>query len=138
MKFGYKMSFCEQVDKTKMQMHHFSGFAPAQTASEAVAHLANLLNGTLPFKHLLEKGCVARLTKIDLFGGDSLIFRLHALEGSVNLAGIPWWKKSTLEVHWGWMDFDNVDREMLDALVATFPEQQRIFKGKFLEEALGL
>lgn len=137
-KFAYTMSFCERLDKAKIKMHVFSDFAPADTTEKAIENLASLLRGSLPFKQLLAQGCVARLTKIELMSNAKRLFILPALEDSESLTGVPWGKKDNLSVHWGWMGFDEVDKALLDALVKTFPEQKQIFKGKALEDALGL
>jgi hypothetical protein len=137
-KFAYTMSFCERLDKAKIKMHVFSDFAPADTAEKAIENLASLLRGSLPFKQLLAQDCVARLTKIELMSNAKRVFMLPALEDTESLTVVPWMKKEKLTVHWGWMGFEHVDRDLLGALVKTFPEQKQIFKGKFLEDAMGL
>jgi hypothetical protein len=139
-KFSYNLTFHDALEGSRKvhKRHDVFDFAPAQTAEEAVKNLAKVLDGSMPFKLDLAKGVKANLTCIQLMGDGKELFKLHATEGTESLFGLPWFKKPTASVHWGWMDFDNVSREIFDALVKTFPEQKKIFKGKFLEDALAL
>jgi hypothetical protein len=139
-KFCYKLTFTEQLklESQVINHHYVDDFAAAQTAEEAVANLAKVLDGSMPFKRGLEKGVGAKLTSLQLMSDGKEVFKLYSVEGTESLFGLPWFKKPTVSVHWGWMEFKSVNREIFDALVKTFPEQQRIFKGKFLEDALGL
>jgi hypothetical protein len=139
-KFSYKLTFHDELEGSRglHKRHCVFDFAPAQTAEEAVENLAKVLGGSMPFKHGLAKGVKAKLVSLELMSAGTALFRLHAVEGTESLFGLPWFKKPTVSVHWGWMDFDSVSREVFDALVKTFPAQKKIFKGKLLEEAMGL
>lgn len=139
-RFSYKLTFRDELEGSRrLHKHHeVFDFAPAQTVEEAVENLAKVLDGSMLFKQGLAKGVRANLVSIQLMSADQELFKLHSIESTESLFGLPWFKKTTVSVHWGWADFDNVSRELFDALAKTFPEQKKIFKGKFLEEALGL
>jgi hypothetical protein len=140
--FGYILAFNERLSGVGnlIKHHYVYDFAAAQTAEEAVDNLAKVLEGSIPFKQDLDKGLrdKTKLVSLELMGDGKKLFKLHSIEGTESLFGLPWFKKPSLSVHWGWMEFERVDRNLLDALVKTFPEQKQIFKGKFLEDALGL
>lgn len=130
-KFGYKMWFHDRNANWTINWYDFANFAPADTAEEATGNLAKILDGSIPYKGLLEKGQKAQLTKIELFGDGKRLFRVNGIEEK--LIG-----RSSKAVQWKYMVFDDVNRELMDALVKTFPEEMRIFKGKALDDALGL
>lgn len=138
-RFGYKMVFHDRNKDLTINWYNFPDFAPADTAAEAIGNLAKILNRSIPFKQLLEEGSEAILTRIELFEGEKKLFRINNIDDPQSLANMPWFNvKEKMLVAWRTMVFDDVNRELLDALVTAFPEQKQIFKGKFLEDGLGL
>jgi hypothetical protein len=138
-RFGYKIWFYDRNKDLTINYYDFPEFAPAGTASEAIGNLAKIMNRSIPLQQLLEEGCEAKLHRIELFEGDRRLFRVNNIDDPQSLANMPWFNvKENMLVAWRTMVFDDVNRELLDALVTTFPEQKQIFKGKFLEDALGL
>jgi hypothetical protein len=130
-KFDFKMWFHDRNANWTINWYDFPGFSPADTAEEAIGNLAKILEGSIPYRHLLDKGHKAILSKIELFGEGKRLFRINGIEEK--MLGTP-----SKAAQWKITVFDDVNRELLDALVKTFPEQKQIFKGKFLEDALGL
>lgn len=135
-KFGFTIWFHDRNKNLTINWYDFPEFACADTAGEAMANLVDILDGSIPLWQLPDKGSKAELTRIELHGDGKRLFRLNGLKEVKNQAQ-PW-LKTIVTVQWKYTVFDDVNRELLDALVQTFPEQQRIFKGKFLEDALGL
>lgn len=125
------MWFHDRNANWTINWYDFSGFAPADTAEEAIGNLEKILKGLTPYKHLLNKDHKAPLTKIELFGNGKRLFRINGIDEKQ--LGTP-----SKAAQWQITVFDDVSREILNELVKTFPEQKQIFKGKFLEDALGL
>lgn len=131
-KFVFKMHFVHKgLTKNSMSRYIFKDFSPSDTATEAIGNLAGFIDGSMPFRQLLEGKIEAKLEKIELFCDGKQLFRIIGIEDRLE-------KTPALRVPWMMMDFDSVNRELFDALVQTFPEQKKIFRGKFLEDALGL
>jgi hypothetical protein len=139
-KFSYRLSFFERLNLEGhvINHHYVDDFAAAKTVDEAVGHLAKVLDGSISFKRGLKKGVDAKLISIQLMSGDKELLKLHTTEGTESVFGLPWFKKPTVSVQWGKTDFSEVNRELLDALVKTFPERELVFKGKALYDAMGL
>lgn len=139
-KYVYNLVFCEKLKDQSAAWKDFANFAAADTAEEAIENLLKLLRGSTPLKDIFDKSSTVLLTKFELIGnGKKLLSFDTSKMGSVvdnvaNLlvsgvmAGEPW--KNIV--------FHNVNREMLDALVKTFPGQKQLFKAKILEDSLGL
>jgi hypothetical protein len=139
-KFYYNLIFCEMGKSQVPQWNNFTNVSPADTAEEAIGNLLGLMRGETKLKDMFANSKNLRMTKFELVcdGKKVLSFDVNRM-GSVvdNIA--------SLLVHgvmagdpWKYIVFDNVNRELLDALVKTFPDQKQAFKAKALESALGL
>lgn len=127
--FGYKLSFRQKLGGNGYTTVAVSRFAPARTADEAIENLAKILNGSIPFRQISKISTDANLFKLELMdiSGKNLI-TLH-----VSKSGLK-----NLRINWRMAAFHEVDAALWDALIKTFPEQKHLFKGKVLEEAMGL
>jgi hypothetical protein len=130
-KFGYRMLFRNfDQDKNSSSWKYFTNFACADTAGEVIANLAKIFDGSIPYRQLLGEGSEAKLRVIELRSDDRILITIQCVENTE--------KKTPARAQWSSMVFDEVNQELLDALMGTFPEQRQIFKGKRLESALGL
>jgi hypothetical protein len=138
-RFGYKIVFHDRNKDMTINWYNFPDFAPADTAEEAIENLAGILDKSIPFEQLIEEGSKAKLTRIELFDGDKKLFRINGINDAESIRKTPGFNvKDNVHVMWRYMVFDDVSRDVLDALLVTFPEQKQIFKCKFLENAMGL
>jgi hypothetical protein len=130
-KFGYTMIFRSfNAEKNMSGWEQYAYFASADTAIEVISNLSKIFDGSIPYRQLLGEGSRAKLTVIELISDSGKLITLLCNEDTE--------KKLPARAQWSLMRFDDVNKELLDALIQTFPEQKQFFKGKHLEGALGL
>jgi hypothetical protein len=130
-KFGYTMIFRSfNAEKNMSGWEQYAYFASADTAIDAISNLSKIFDGSIPYRQLLGEGSRAKLTVIELISDGEKLITLRCTEDTE--------KKLRARAQWSLMRFDDVNKELLDALIQTFPEQKQFFKGKHLEGALGL
>jgi hypothetical protein len=123
-KFSFNLNFKGDVDPS--QLFYIRGFAEASTPEEAILNLAQILDGTRHYKQLGGKGYTLDSLALVSTGRKRVIsFKAHV-------------EMTKVSVNWGTARYDFVETAFWDALMKTFPEQTQIFKGKILEEAMGL
>jgi hypothetical protein len=138
-RFGYNLVFCEQSKGQNAAWKYFGSFAAADTAEEAIENLAKILSGSTSLKQQFEEGSNAILTKFELESdGKKLLSFNVGLGDPGKMAWLFLGHGGMLGDPWKRIVFDNVNRDLLDALVKNFPAQKQFFKGKALEESLGL
>jgi hypothetical protein len=128
--FGYKLSFRQKLEGNAYTTATVSRFACAKTAEGAIGNLEKILDGSMPYKQVLGNTSVgSHLFMIELMDlSRNKLVKLHVFKNG----------KEKLKVNWRMAKFHDVDAVLWDALIKTFPEQKHLFKGKMLEEALGL
>jgi hypothetical protein len=139
-KYGYNLIFCEQRKDQTYHWKDITNFAAADTAEEAVENLLKLMRGSTELKDMFKTNATVLLTKFELIGSGKKLLSFETRRmGTVvdNLANILI-SGSMVGDPWKNIVFDYVDRELLSALVKTFPDQKQFFKGKVLEGSLGL
>ena len=139
-KYGYNLVFCEKRKDQASDWKNLVHVAAADTAEEAIENLLKLLMGSTALKDMFDICSTVLLTKFELVSnGKKLISFDTSKMGSVmdNVANILI-RGVMVGDPWKNIVFDNVNRELLNALVKTFPDQKQFFKGKVLECSLGL
>jgi hypothetical protein len=138
-KFGYNLTFCEKQADQQFGWKDFSHFAAADTAEEAIVNLRELLQGSTPLNQSFANSMNVRLTKFELVGGGKRLLHFDVGTGDTDrMAWLLLGVGGMLGDPWKSLVFDNVNRELLAALMTTFPAQKQHFKGKHLEDSLGL
>jgi hypothetical protein len=138
-RFGFNLVFCE-LKGSDVSWKDFSNFAPADTAEEAVENLAKLLIGSTALKDQFSDVNDVRISKFELTGNGKRLLSFEVGNGRDpdRLAWLILGVGGMLGDPWKSMVFDDVNRELLDALIRRFPAQKQVFKGKVIEDALGL
>jgi hypothetical protein len=127
--FGYKLSLRQKIEGNAYTTVTVSRFACAKTAEEAIENLAKILNGSIPFMDIPGINTDAFLFKLDLMNSSGK--NLITLRVSTS-------RENKLSINWKASTFHDVDAKISRALITSFPRQKHLFKGKMLEEALGL
>lgn len=137
--FGFNLVFCE-IKGGGVNWKDFSHFEPADTAEEAVENLAKLLSGSTALKEQFSNALDMRVSKFELTSNDKrlLSFEVGKTQDKDRLAWLLLGVGGALGDPWKSIVFDNVNRELLDALIKTFPAQRQVFKAKLIEDSLGL
>jgi hypothetical protein len=127
--FSFKLMFKQTYEGNSTRFGAISKFATAKTVDEAIGNLAKILNGSIPYQSDKDYVVGDKLLSIDLFGPSRRIV--------LGFEGVDETKNGVI-VNWSRARYKDVNREMFAALMEHFPEQKQFFKGKELEDAMGL